>query len=69
MKGHFRLFLLPALLFIQVNGFAQNFDINTVKSLNQHQTNFKTNFTKIDAASVTVFNIAAPVAVFSPGHI
>ena len=69
MKGHYRLFLLPAFLFIQLNGFAQNFDINIVKSLNEHQTTFKTNFTKTDAASVTVFNIAAPVAVFSAGLI
>jgi len=69
MRGHFRLFLLPAFLFPHLNGSAQNFDINVVKSLNEHQTSFKTNFTKIDAASVTVFNIAAPVAVFSAGLI
>lgn len=69
MRRQYTLFLLPAFLYIQLNGFAQNFDINIVKSLNEHQTTFKTSSTKTDAASVTVFNIAAPVSVFAAGLI
>jgi membrane-associated phospholipid phosphatase len=46
---------------------AQNFDINTVKSINGNASSFKTDFFKADAQSVTVVNIAAPVGVFVAG--
>lgn len=69
MEGHYRLFFLLSCLFVQTSIFSQNFDINTVKSLNQNQSAFKTGFFKTDAASVTVFNIAAPVSVFAAGLI
>jgi len=69
MERYYRLFFITGFLFIQSNCSAQNFDINVVKSLNQHQTAFKTSSTKADAASVTVVNIAAPVAVFTAGLI
>lgn len=69
MPGSYRLSFLLSFLCLQAGVFAQNFDINVVKSLNEHQTSFKTSFTKADAASVTVFNIAAPVGVFTAGLI
>lgn len=46
---------------------AQNFDINLLKSINQHQSNFKDNFFKATSTSVTVVNIAAPIGVFTAG--
>ncbi len=59
-----------SLFFANVStAFAQNFDINTVKSINGNPSTFKTNFFKADAQSVTVINIAAPVGVFVAGLI
>jgi membrane-associated phospholipid phosphatase len=46
---------------------AQNFDINTLKSINSNASTFKTNFFNADAKSVTIINIAAPAAVFIAG--
>ncbi len=47
--------------------FAQNFDINTVKSINENASAFKTSFFKADAQSVIVFSLAAPAATFFVG--
>jgi membrane-associated phospholipid phosphatase len=47
--------------------YSQNFDINTVKSINQNASTSKTKIFKADANSVTVFNIAAPAGVFLAG--
>ncbi len=55
--------------FISVSTFAQNFDINLVKSINQNESTFKNNFFKAATQSVIVFNIAAPVGVFTAGII
>lgn len=49
--------------------FAQNFDIDLLKSINQNESSFKNNFFKTTAQSVIVFNIAAPSAVFTAGLI
>ena len=63
-------FLFTCLFSILIHfSFAQNFDINVVKSINQNESNFKNNFFKTTAQSVIVFNIAAPVAVFTAGLI
>ena len=69
MKKLHRLFILPVCIFFQISISAQNTDVNIVKSLNEHQTSFKTNFSRIDAQGVTIFNIAAPVGVFTAGLI
>jgi len=55
--------------FISVCVFAQNFDINLVKSIYQQESTFKNNFFKATTQSVTVFNIAAPVGVLTAGII
>lgn len=55
--------------FISVGTFAQNFDINLVKSINQNESTFKNNFFKAATQSVIVFNIAAPIGVFTAGII
>lgn len=49
--------------------FAQNFDINVVKSINQNENNFKNIFFKTTAQSVIIFNIAAPAGLFTAGLI
>ena len=48
---------------------AQNFDINTLKSINANESAFKTSFFKGEAQTVTFFNIAAPVGVFIAGGV
>lgn len=63
-------FLFSCLFPILIHfSFAQNFDINVVKSINQNESNFKNNFFKTTAQSVIVFNIAAPAALFTAGLI
>ena len=57
------------LFFLNTNLFSQNFDINTVKSINSNASSFKTNFFNADAQSVSVFNVAAPATVFIAGVI
>lgn len=62
--------LFTCLFSILINlSFAQNFDINTVKSIYQNESTFKNNFFKTTAQSVIIFNIAAPVGVFTAGLI
>jgi membrane-associated phospholipid phosphatase len=47
--------------------FAQNFDIDLLKQINGHETAFKNDFFKGVGQSVTVVNIAAPLAIFTAG--
>jgi len=49
--------------------FAQNFDIDLLKKINGNESNFKNNYFKATAQSVFVFNIAAPISVFTAGLI
>lgn len=67
---HSNKFILPFLfvLFYSVS-FSQNFDINLLKTINSNESSFKSNFFKADAQTVTVFNIAAPLGVFTAGLI
>jgi len=53
--------------FCTISLLAQNFDINTLKSINANESSFKTSFFKGEAQTVTVFNIAAPAGVFIAG--
>lgn len=69
MNRLFIFFLTLLFFFSQPEIFAQNADINIVKAMNENQSSSKTNFCKIDAASVTIFNIAAPAGVFAAGLI
>jgi membrane-associated phospholipid phosphatase len=64
-----RHYFIVVLVFFQCNAFSQNFDINLLKSINGSASSFKTNFFNADAKSVTVFNIAAPTAVFIAGEL
>lgn len=51
------------------NASAQNFDINLLKSINGHQSNFQDNYFKFTSNSVTYVNIAAPLGVLTAGFI
>lgn len=61
--------ILPLLIaiFFQLTVFAQNADIDIVKSLNTNQSSFKTEYCKINANSVTFVNLAFPAGVFAVG--
>ena len=69
MHNHSRYSLLLLFIAIQFTADSQNLDINLLKSINKNESTFKTNFFKADAQSVTIFNIAAPVGVFTAGLI
>jgi membrane-associated phospholipid phosphatase len=58
-------------IFVLFSGcaFAQNFDIDLLKKINGNESNFKNNYFKATAQSVFVFNIAAPISVFTAGLI
>ena len=45
----------------------QNFDIDLLKSINQNETAFKTNYSNVVSKSVTPVTIAAPVSLFVAG--
>jgi len=49
--------------------YSQNFDVRLLKSINQNESTFKNNFFKATSQSVIVFNIAAPLGVFTAGLI
>ena len=69
MHNYYRYSLLLLLISIQFTAISQNFDINLLKSINNNESSFKNNFFKADAQSVTIFNIAAPVGIFTAGLI
>jgi membrane-associated phospholipid phosphatase len=59
--------LFPIAILLQLTVFAQNANINIVKALNTNQSSFKTNYSKLNANSVTYVNLALPVGVFAVG--
>jgi membrane-associated phospholipid phosphatase len=56
-------------MFIAFGAFAQNFDIDLLRSINHKESAFKNNFYKATSQSVIYLSMAAPVAVFSAGII
>ena len=48
---------------------AQNFDIDLLKQINGHETDFKNDVLKATAQSVSVVNIVAPLALLTTGLI
>jgi len=64
MKKH----LLYVLFFFFSTGcVGQNFDIDLLKSINQNETAFKTDYSNVVSKSVTPVTIAAPVSLFVAG--
>jgi membrane-associated phospholipid phosphatase len=64
---HFKLLLLLQLWYIPAS--AQNIDIDLLRSINQHQTGFKDDFTSVVSNSVTPVTIAAPLSLLIAGTI
>lgn len=69
MTSNPRQFLMLLLVFLHCTAFSQNFDINLLKTINQHESSFKTNFFKAEAQSVTFINIGVPAALFVEGEL
>jgi len=49
--------------------FSQNWDIDLLTSINEKESSFKNDFCDVISESVMVFNIAAPLSVFTAGVI
>ena len=56
-------------ILISVHAFSQNWDIDLLTSINHNESSFKNSFCNVISNSVIVFNIAAPLGVFSAGVI
>ena len=56
-------------ILISLNAFSQNWDIDHLRPINHNESNFKNSFCNVMSNSVIVFNIAAPLSVFSAGVI
>lgn len=59
--------LLFLFVFFPLFCTAQNFDINLLKSINQHQSAFKDDYSSVLSKSVTPVTIAVPVSLFVAG--
>ncbi len=59
------------LIFLLISGtvFSQNWDIDLLTSINHKESSFKNGFCNVISNSVIVFNVAAPLSVFSAGVI
>lgn len=53
--------------FLSTGCVGQNFDIDLLKSINQNETAFKTDYSNVVSKSVTPVTIAAPVSLFVAG--
>ncbi len=66
-KYHFYLFVLFTGL--QLHSFSQNTDIDILKPINKHETEFKNKYLELNASSVTVVSIAIPAGMAIIGFI
>jgi membrane-associated phospholipid phosphatase len=66
-KYHFYLFILFTSL--QLHSFSQNADIDILKPINKHETEFKNKYLELNASSVTAVSIAAPASMAIIGFI
>lgn len=69
MNGNHKLFLFILFTGMQVNTFSQNLDIDILKQVNKHETNFKNKYLELNASSVTVVSMATPVGIALAGFI
>lgn len=64
---------IPAILFLLcatgVQSAAQNFDINLLKPLNKHETDFKNKYLELNASSVSALSIGLPAGIAIAGFI
>jgi membrane-associated phospholipid phosphatase len=66
-KYHFYLFILFTGL--HLHSFSQNADIDILKPINKHETDFKNKYLELNASSVTAVSIAAPAGMAIIGFI
>ena len=66
-KYHFYLFVLFTGL--QLPSFSQNTDIDILKPINKHETEFKNKYLEFNAESVTAISIATPAGMAIIGFI
>jgi membrane-associated phospholipid phosphatase len=64
-----KLFLQFVIGIIPLFTIAQNFDINTLKSINEKESSFKNNYAKFCSKTTTPISIAAPITILSIGLI
>lgn len=62
-------FLTVLFIFLTSNSFSQNLDINLLKSINKHETTFKTKYLELNASSVTALSIGIPASMAIAGFI
>ncbi|UEG50359.1 phosphatase PAP2 family protein [Ferruginibacter lapsinanis] len=64
-----KIIVIVSLLFCAINTNAQNIDIDLLKPINKHETDFKNKYLELCASSVTATSMALPVGVFAAGLI
>ncbi|MEP7237944.1 MAG: phosphatase PAP2 family protein [Ferruginibacter sp.] len=69
MKKYKKLLFIIVSTVIGLSSFAQNADINLLKSINKNETTFKNKYLELNASSVTALNIAAPAGMAIAGFI
>lgn len=63
------IYLLALITAMQTNVFSQNADIDILKPINKHETDFKNKYLELNASSVTAVSIAAPAGMAIIGFI
>ena len=69
MNNNLKQLLFNLFIFIQVNAFSQNIDINLLKSVNQNETGFKNKYLELNASSVTNLSVGIPIGIAITGFI
>ena len=69
MKKYKKLLFATACIIIGLSCFAQNADINLLKSINKNETSLKNKYLELNASSVTAVSIAAPASMALAGFI
>jgi membrane-associated phospholipid phosphatase len=69
MHLKFNIYLLVLLIGIQATVFSQNTDIDILKPINKHETQFKNKYLELNAESVTAISIATPAGMAIIGFI
>lgn len=69
MNKYKSFFLSISFLCFNLCSFAQNADINLLKSINKHETAFKNAYLELNASSVTAVSLGVPAAMAIAGFI
>lgn len=60
---------VSCLMILNIAALAQNWDINLLKSINQHETTFKNGYLEGAASSTSLLSMAAPASTLLLGYI